>query len=117
MLAFDVTSQDSFDRIESYWASFMEEGVPVTLVATKCDLEPEVEFLRANEYANQKGWGYVETSSMEYSNVEQAFSDCARRVLQRRQRVSYSLATNLWWIGEFVVRWSSPWSCVRPRRS
>ena len=52
-----------------------EENIVVLLVGNKSDLvdKREVSFEEAQEYANNRGMAFIETSALDSSNVEQAF--------------------------------------------
>ena len=74
LIAFDLTSQDSFDKV-SYWVEQVRDQTQcvVCLVGTKADLTRQVTFDQAKEFADSNHLGYFETSAKTGENVEAVF--------------------------------------------
>ena len=69
----------SFDSIEDKWRKELlengDENIVLLLVGNKSDLEDrrEVSFEEAQEFAEQRGMAFIETSALDSSNVDLAF--------------------------------------------
>ena len=78
IVVFDLTDRASFDHVQS-WLSAIEThasaNVPMLLIGTKLDLESErnVSTEEGQQYANNLGIEYKETSSCTGSGIEEAF--------------------------------------------
>ena len=77
-LCFDLTRRDTFERM-SVWNSKIEDNceqqVVVMLVGNKCDLpNREVTYEEASQFAQSKGFSYIEVSAKTGQNVKNVFS-------------------------------------------
>jgi small GTP-binding protein len=87
-LVFDVTHRDSFRHVTKWLHQtheYCNTPATVLLIGNKCDLadQREVSTEEAKEYASERGLAYVETSAKTGENVEGAFLDATRCVLDR----------------------------------
>jgi len=88
-LVYDVTDQESFNNIKQ-WAQEVERyasgHVKCILVGTKSDLETKRVVLNATaqEFADSKGWPFVETSAKNDNNVVEMFFQLAVSVSRKR---------------------------------
>jgi Ras-related protein Rab-1A len=78
-VVFDVTDAQSFEKVEEWIneaSKYCTENYSMVLVGTKADLENKrvVSKNEANELAQKYNISYVETSSKNNSNVENAFN-------------------------------------------
>ena len=77
MLVFDVTNQDSFDKIP-VWLSELKKNAPskvsIILVGNRSDCSPRaVESSVAEHYAEENGMAYIETNATDLASVNNAF--------------------------------------------
>ena len=78
IIVYDVTDRDTFENVRT-WIQEIEKyskpGVCKVLVGNKCDLESlrQVPKEEAEEFANQFGMPFIETSAKASLNVEEAF--------------------------------------------
>ncbi|EYB88166.1 hypothetical protein Y032_0251g172 [Ancylostoma ceylanicum] len=87
LLVFDVSNRASFENVRSWLAQIREygkESVQVTLVGNKCDLGSSrtVRSDEARHLAASYSIPYIETSAKTGHNVNQAFLDIARRLIE-----------------------------------
>lgn len=81
---YDVTSQDSLLKIPG-WVSSIKKSVgniPMVLIGNKIDLERKVPLEEAQDLAERLNCSYLETSAKEGINVEDAFSQIAKKCLE-----------------------------------
>lgn len=77
-MAYDSTSEQSFGNI-SNWLSQIDQhanpGIERMLVATKCDKEADrkIPTSKGRELAEQHKMGFIETSALVGTNVQEAF--------------------------------------------
>jgi len=90
VLAFDLTSRASFERVPSYWTDEIyykaSPDVTIMLVGTKADASPgarEVDEAEAKALADEHGWIYFETSAMLGTHVRDAFYLLSCTVMNR----------------------------------
>jgi Ras-related protein Rab-11A len=79
ILAYDITSEDSFLELPE-WLSILEENISkndivLMLAGNKCDLEEErqVKLEQGMEFAEKNGMGFYETSAKDGKNVDHMF--------------------------------------------
>ncbi len=82
---FDVTDRNSFQSVTRYFedsAKFSIEHVQRILVATKIDQidKRQVSYEEAKELADHLGIPYIETSSKDNTNIDEAVNMLARNV-------------------------------------
>eukprot|EP00262_Sarcandra_glabra_P008771 TRINITY_DN2249_c1_g1_i1.p1 TRINITY_DN2249_c1_g1~~TRINITY_DN2249_c1_g1_i1.p1 ORF type:complete len:227 (+),score=26.02 TRINITY_DN2249_c1_g1_i1:125-805(+) len=79
MLVYDITKRQSFDHIPRWLEelrSHADKNIVIILIGNKTDLEDQraVPTEDAKEFAQQEGLFFLETSALEATNVENAFS-------------------------------------------
>lgn len=88
MLVFDITNRDSFEQIP-YWINtcnnILIEKADYILVGNKLDLENQrkISIDEAELFAQNHGIKYIETSTKNKANVNEAFSILANQVFNR----------------------------------
>jgi len=85
IIVFDLTSRESYDGSKSWVKELQRRADPnlvIALVGNKADLRDKrvIEADEANEYAKSQNLFYMETSAKDATNVENVFTECARRV-------------------------------------
>ncbi|KAK4473508.1 hypothetical protein MN116_002870 [Schistosoma mekongi] len=85
VVVYDITNQDSFDRAKS-WVNELNKNANtakvIALAGNKVDLEAQrvVSHEEAQEYANQNGLLFMETSAKMATNVSELFTAIAQRL-------------------------------------
>ena len=87
-LVYDVTSRSSFEHITTWLSELREHAgahLSLCLVGNKCDLseQRQVKTSEANEFAQNEGMQFIETSAKSGINVEKCFMELATEVLNR----------------------------------
>ncbi|XP_026314949.1 ras-related protein Rab-1A [Hyposmocoma kahamanoa] len=88
IIVYDCTDQDSFSNVKQ-WLEEIDryacDNVNKLLVGNKCDLTTKkvVDYTTANQYAEQLGIPFLETSAKNSTNVEQAFMTMAAEIKGR----------------------------------
>ncbi|XP_072930118.1 ras-related protein Rab-1A [Epargyreus clarus] len=88
IIVYDCTDQDSFSNVKQ-WLEEIDryacDNVNKLLVGNKSDLTTKkaVDYNTANQYAEQLGIPFLETSAKNSSNVEQAFMTMAAEIKSR----------------------------------
>ena len=78
IIVYDVTDRDTFENVRT-WIQEIEKyskpGVCKVLVGNKCDLDSQRQVTKeeAEEFANQFGMPFIETSAKASLNVDEAF--------------------------------------------
>jgi len=85
VIVYDITSQDSFTRAQSWVKELQQQGNPnliMALAGNKADLEADrsVETAVAQSYADQNGLYFLETSAKTATNVDDIFYTIAERL-------------------------------------
>jgi len=89
IVACDVTSTESFEKIES-WLELVKQYIfadtPILLVGNKCDLESSrtVKISDATTFAKKHDLEYVEASAKTGNGVNEAFQRLAEIIFQRQ---------------------------------
>ncbi|KAI5632917.1 ras family domain-containing protein [Phthorimaea operculella] len=87
IIVYDCTDQDSFSNVKQ-WLEEIDryacDNVNKLLVGNKCDLTTKkvVDYTTANQYAEQLGIPFLETSAKNSTNVEQASTRVAPSILE-----------------------------------
>ncbi|MFX1318566.1 MAG: Rab family GTPase [Promethearchaeota archaeon] len=85
LLVYDRSNSDSFNRID-YWLNEVKRGcgdVPLVLIANKSDLAEKIESEEGRKKAEEHSMVFVETSAKDDKNVDFAFSELARIILNQ----------------------------------
>ena len=87
IVVFDVTSKNSFVGVDSWLKSIKEysEDIPVVLFWNKCDLNDkrEVRKEEIQQYADENGIIYFETSTKENIGVKEGFETICEMVYKK----------------------------------
>ena len=87
LLIFDITSRDSFKELEN-WLAEVEKNASTQilkiLIGNKCDLEEEREISKdeGEAFAMRNGMQYIETSAKINTNVNEAFENLAKKMIE-----------------------------------
>jgi len=78
-VVFSLTNIKSFYQVK-YWITTIKENspnknIPIILIGNKCDLKKEVQDELINEYKNNKGIKYFETSALTGKNIHKIFTE------------------------------------------
>ncbi|MHA1770505.1 MAG: Rab family GTPase [Candidatus Thorarchaeota archaeon] len=87
---FDTTRPETLDRLDGWIETlFSVTGkIPLVLVENKIDLPSQISEDRAKEVVEKLGCTYVRTSAKDDQNVEDAFIELTRQILERaRERL------------------------------
>ena len=93
MLVYDITDLESFQNLNS-WLIEIEKNASKSvykiLVGNKCDLENErkVTFEQGQDFANQYGMKFFETSAKNSTNVNEAFIAMTKEVMKNSNKKS-----------------------------
>ena len=90
LMVFDVTSTESFDHVADWLKEvnrYAAEGTAKLLIGNKCDRTADrvVTEEQAQEFAQELGIPYIETSAKSAKNVEEAFLTMAGQLIKQRQ--------------------------------
>ena len=82
IVAYDITDADSFDRVKK-WVDKIRtdfESIPILLIGNKADLQEKrvVSKAEAEELAKSLNVAYLETSALNYTNIDETFIEMAR---------------------------------------
>ena len=86
MMVYDITDAESFSNLNT-WLIEIEKNasknVYKILIGNKCDLESErkVTFQQGQDFANQYGMKFIETSAKESKNVQEAFITMTKEII------------------------------------
>lgn len=87
-IVFDITKKDTFDNVKSWLnevKNYCNANINITLVGNKIDLENKRIISReeALDFANNNNINYIETSAKTGYNVNEAFNNNIKRILER----------------------------------
>ncbi|PIA65063.1 hypothetical protein AQUCO_00100503v1 [Aquilegia coerulea] len=87
VIVYDITSMDSFVRAQKWIEELQRQGNPklvMVLVANKADLETKrkVKSEDAEQYAQENGLLFIETSAKSAQNVNELFYEIAKRLVK-----------------------------------
>jgi Ras-related protein Rab-1A len=88
IVVYDVTDQESFDNVRTWLSEidrYANENVNKLLVGNKADMTAKkvVDTQTAQDFANELGIPFLETSAKDSNNVEQAFMTMAEEIKNR----------------------------------
>lgn len=82
---YDITSPQSLLKIPGWVSSIkktVKKTIPMILIGNKCDLDRQVDKAEAEDLAKRLGCEYMETSAKTGDNVEIAFQNITKKVLE-----------------------------------
>jgi len=88
IVVFDITVRDTFERaqeiVQKLLVDFQGANLVIAFIANKCDLDPvrTVTSKEGQQYANDNGLIYMETSAKTGHNINELFTELALRVHQ-----------------------------------
>lgn len=95
LIAYDITDRQSFERVGHWVQQVFQycEGIPVSLVATKLDLEDQraVTTKEGEKRAKQDKMTFIESSSKESIQVTDIFQRLAELIWEKYEKMSASL--------------------------
>jgi len=89
LIVYDISSRDSFENAE-FWLEEVKKhsasDIVILLIGNKSDLEErrEVETSEATAFAEENNVSFLETSALDDTNVEEAFTMCIEEVYRRQ---------------------------------
>ena len=89
MIVYDITNEESFKEISTYWIgeinNYAEPTVKILLIGNKADSENrKVETERGEKLAQEHGWLFFECSAKTGDNVEKAFKEMSRLLVKEK---------------------------------
>jgi len=90
LLVYDITDQDTFTRAKG-WVKELRKvvgsDIKITIAGNKCDMvkHRQVDEKEAEEFAQSVGATHMLTSAKANKNVDEAFLDLTKRILQQKQ--------------------------------
>jgi small GTP-binding protein len=91
MFVYDISKSSTFANLDNWLNEVMkyhQEGVSFILVANKTDVaQREVSTEQGQEFAQKHSLEYIETSALDRTNVERAFTLLIRKALQAQGSV------------------------------
>lgn len=89
MIVFDISNRQSFENLERWLTQLKKYGEPDCvniIVGNKSDLQHlrQVSVEEASQYAQKHGAYYMETSALNASNVEKAFSSLLQNIYLKK---------------------------------
>lgn len=88
LLVYDITNEKSFENIKT-WIKNIEQhasaDVEKMILGNKCDMEDKrkISFDQGKQLADEYGVKFMETSAMNRTNVEQAFTEIATDIKKK----------------------------------
>jgi len=87
LLVYDMTNQKSFEKLDEWVQSFRDarDDAPMILIGNKSDLKKQIKINEneSMEYANQNNMEMIITSAKTGQNVEQAFIQLTKEILDQ----------------------------------
>ncbi|MHA1958971.1 MAG: GTP-binding protein [Candidatus Thorarchaeota archaeon] len=87
-LVFDTTRPDTLERASDWVKALfgVTKEIPLVLLENKCDLESNVDQKKVAAVAKKHKIRHVQTSAKDDMNVEEAFTEMTRQILERSRR-------------------------------
>ena len=88
IVVYDITNEESFTNLDG-WVKEMGICKPIVVVGTKCDLESHrvVTWEQGENFAKERGYLFLETSTKTGANVDELFSMCAREMYKALKEI------------------------------
>ncbi|GLD58327.1 ras-related protein Rab-4A [Lates japonicus] len=88
LLVYDITSRETYNALTTWLSDarmLASQNIVIILCGNKKDLDTdrEVTFLEASRFAQENELMFLETSALTGENVEEAFVQCARKILNK----------------------------------
>ncbi|UCE09312.1 MAG: GTP-binding protein [Candidatus Thorarchaeota archaeon] len=87
-LVFDTTRPETLERANDWIRALFDvtKEIPLVLLENKCDLESRLDQKSVAEIAKKHKIQHVRTSAKDDVNVEEAFTEITRQILERSRR-------------------------------
>jgi len=91
LLVYDITRRETFNHLTSWLDDARQHAnsnMTIMLIGNKCDLEQRraVSLEEGQQFANEHGLVFLETSAKTAANVEEAFINTARKIYEKIQQ-------------------------------
>ncbi|XP_041837371.1 ras-related protein Rab-4A isoform X2 [Melanotaenia boesemani] len=101
LLVYDITSRETYNALTTWLSDarmLASQNIVIILCGNKKDLDAdrEVTFLEASRFAQENELMFLETSALTGENVEEAFVQCARKILNKIESDLTSLLKGNW---------------------
>ena len=101
MLVFDVTDDNSFDKIKDWMeqinSNMSKDEISIILIGNKCDLQDErvIDEQKAKIKAEELGVKYYETSALNGTGINEAFEGLVKLILKKNKIIPESRTISL----------------------